>query len=109
MGYVVLDLDEKDIITMEIHEAGQSSHNSEFIFESIDTYRRGQAVQVVMRASRYFLVDTPTTPCFDTNDHSITRCVYDYIEESLGCNLPWLRGKSIPWTIFSPIHFFSKY
>ncbi len=81
----------KGIFTFEIHESGQSRHNAEFVFESVKTSKGGQVDQLIMRASRTEQVNTPKQPCFESNDHSITDCVNQYIEEKLGCKLPWLK------------------
>ncbi len=51
-------------------------------------------IQLALKASKTVRVNTPKQPCYEDNDHSSTECVYKYIEEKMGCRLPWLDGKS---------------
>ena len=85
---------EGDLISVEIHAPGQSRHNAEELKYSMHTFQFGQVIQMALKASKTVQINTPKQPCYENNDHSSTECVYKYIEEDMGCQLPWVGEKS---------------
>ncbi len=79
-------------IALEIHARGESSFNAELAMDSVISFTKGQTVDIVLRARRTKLVNTKKKPCHETNDRSVSGCIDEYIQDQMGCQLPWIKG-----------------
>ncbi len=79
-----------DLILVELHEPGQSRMNSELWADSYRVFYKGTTASFSMKAYKEDRINSPQDPCFEDEAYSTTDCVDAYIEDQLGCNLPWL-------------------
>ncbi len=82
-------------MTLEMAEPGQSRLNSDLNYKALVPLQRGKSKEIFLTATKTIAINVPNHPCNEDNNHSVARCVDDYINsELLGCTLPWLANQS---------------
>ncbi len=81
---------EYDIVALEFHEKGQSMINSDINWNNVLYLRRNKDVEITFNYVTTVSVNDPNQPCNEQDSHSVSECVDHYIENKLGCKLPWL-------------------
>ncbi len=80
-------------LSVELHERGQSRMNSELRLDSAHVYPKGAKLMNLLQVFQDLQVNTKKSPCYEGNNHSATQCADNYIEDRMGCNLPWLERR----------------
>ncbi len=79
----------------EKHEPGRSMSNSDPRMDDIIGFDRGKYTTTVLQAERTLRVNTRKKPCDPESKQFVTNCTDQFIQEQIGCQLPWNKDGMI--------------
>ena len=83
------------IVYAEKHEPGRSMTNSQPRSDNTIGAERGKYTHLVLQAEKTFLVNTRKKPCDPENKQFVTKCTDQFMQEQIGCQLPWNKDGMI--------------